>query len=58
MPIAPLVPLGPLDAVTAEIETHLASAGWDQPPALFALVPTTTVAADPEGARLLGLVTG
>ena len=55
---APLVPLGPLDAVAAEIESHLASAGWDQPPALFALVPTSTVAADPEGARLLGLTPG
>jgi hypothetical protein len=54
-PSSPLVPLGPLDAVTAEIESHLASAGWDQPPALFALVPTRTVAADPEGARLLGV---
>lgn len=52
---APLVPLGPLDAVTAEIETHLAVAGWDQAPALFALVPTRLVASEPEGARLLGV---
>jgi hypothetical protein len=52
---APLVPLGPLDAVTAEIETHLAAAGWDQKPALFALVPTRLVASEPEGARLLGV---
>jgi hypothetical protein len=52
---APLVPLGPLDAVTAEIETHLAMAGWDQAPALFALVPTRLVASEPEGARLLGV---
>jgi hypothetical protein len=42
-------------AVTAEIEAHVAVAGWDQPPALFALVATSTVAADPEGARLLGV---
>lgn len=33
----------------------MASGGWDQPPALFALVPTATVAADPQGAALLGL---
>jgi hypothetical protein len=52
---SPLVPLGPLDAVTAEIEAHLAVAGWDQPPALFALVPTRIVAQDPEGARMLGV---
>ena len=58
LPMTPLVPLGPLDAVVAEIESHLAVAGWDQPPALFALVPTKTVAADPEGARLLGLAPG
>ncbi len=50
-----LVPLGPLDAVTAEIETHLAAAGWDQAPALFALVPTRLVASEPKGARLLGV---
>ncbi|MDQ6937720.1 MAG: PPA1309 family protein, partial [Actinomycetota bacterium] len=46
--------LGVLDAVTAEIEAFVASAGWDQPPALFALVPTVTVAADAQGAKLLG----
>ena len=49
------MPLGPLDAVTAEIEAHLAAAGWDRPPALFALVPTRLVAEDPDGARLLGV---
>lgn len=47
--------LGLLDAVTAEIEAHVAAGGWDQPPALFALVPTPLVAADPAGAALLGL---
>jgi hypothetical protein len=52
---APLVPLSPLDAVTVEIEGHLAAAGWDGAPALFALVPTRTVAGEPEGARLLGV---
>ena len=47
--------LGILDAVAAEIETFVDSAGWDRPAALFALVPTALVAAAPEGARLLGL---
>ena len=50
------VPL--LDAVTAEIEAHIAAGGWNQGPALFALVPTTLVAAEPEGAALLGLAPG
>lgn len=50
--------LGVLDAVTAEIESHLAAAGWEQPPELFALVPTDIVAADPATAPLLGLVPG
>lgn len=44
-----------LDAVAAEIESHLADAGWDQVPALFALVPTSVVAAEPKGAELLGI---
>ena len=47
--------LGVLDAVAAEIETFVNTAGWDRAPALFALVPTALVAAEPEGARLLGL---
>lgn len=46
---------GLLDAVNAEIEAHLAEAGWEQPPSLFALVPTRLVAAEPEGPALLGL---
>lgn len=54
-PVGAIAPLGVLDAVTAEIEAHLAAAGWDQPPALFALVPTTLVAADPSGAAMLDL---
>lgn len=44
-----------LDAVAAEIEAHLAAGGWDQAPALFALVPTALIAAEPNGAELLGL---
>jgi hypothetical protein len=51
-------PLGMLDAVTAEIEAHVAAAGWGQPPALFALVPTSVVAADPTTAPMLGLDAG
>lgn len=47
-----------LDAVAAEIEAHIAGAGWDQGPALFALVPTTVVAAQTEGADVLGLAAG
>ncbi len=47
--------LGVLDAVTAEIETFVAATGWDQAPALFALVPTRLVAAEPNGAELLKL---
>lgn len=48
-------PLAVLDAVAAEIEAHIALGGWDQAPQLFALVPTTVVAADPNTAPLLGL---
>ena len=29
-----------LSAIAVEIERHLAESGWDQPPRLFALVPT------------------
>lgn len=57
-PDASIGALGLLDAVTAEIEAHLAAGGWDQPPALFALVPTTLVAADPSGAAMLDLPAG
>ena len=57
MAVAP-IPLGILDAVTAEIETHVAAGGWDQAPALFALVPTSLVATDPTTAPLLGLEPG
>jgi hypothetical protein len=31
---------GPLPAAVREIEAHVAAAGWDQPAALYALVPT------------------
>ena len=39
-----------------EVEAHAAEAGWDQPPTLYALVPTgDLVRAEPEMARSLGL---
>ena len=53
-PVAPQF-LRVLDAVAAEIEAHLAGTGWDQGPALFALVPTRLIASDPAGADLLGV---
>ncbi len=43
-----------LEAVAAEIEAFLASAGWDGPPTLFALVRTQVLASDPAAASLLG----
>lgn len=45
-----------LDAVVAEIERHVAAAGWDQPPQLFALVPTPEVLREqPDLAPTLGV---
>ena len=44
-------------SVVAEVETHLAEAGWDQPPQLFALVDTEQLLqAEPQLAQTLGLV--
>jgi hypothetical protein len=43
-----------LEAVAAEIEAYVGLAGWDLPPALFALVPTRLLAADPAAAAALG----
>lgn len=43
-----------LEAVAAEIEAFVGQAGWDQQPALFALVPTKVLAADPAAAAYLG----
>jgi hypothetical protein len=42
-----------LEAVAAEIEAFVGQAGWDQPPGLFALVPTRLLAADPAAAAFL-----
>ena len=51
--------LTPLQAVVGEVEGHVAEAGWDQPPQLFALVPTEALlAAEPQLARTMGLVAG
>ena len=45
-----------LEPALAEIETHLSAAGWDRPPALFALVRARRfLADDPETGRRLGL---
>jgi hypothetical protein len=44
-------------SVVAEVEEHLAEAGWDQPPQLFALVDTEQLLhAEPQLAESLGLV--
>ena len=34
------LPSTPLRLVTLEVESHVAAEGWDQPPRLYALVPT------------------
>jgi hypothetical protein len=44
-----------LDSVTAEIEEYVAARGWSGGVVLFALVPTATLAADPEASGALGL---
>lgn len=49
--------LDPLHAVVGEVEGHVAEAGWDQPPHLFALVETEELLrAEPQLARTLGIV--
>lgn len=46
----------PLADAVREVERHLAAAGWDAPPALFALVPTADLVRDePELATELGI---
>lgn len=45
-----------LESAAAEIEAHVGAAGWDRPPALFALVRAGQFAADePDTAARLGL---
>ncbi len=57
-PSGPPVP-SPLQAVVAEVEGHVAEAGWDQPPQLFALVQTEQLLrSEPQLAQTMGLVAG
>lgn len=43
-------------AVALEVEAHVAASGWDQPPRLYALVPTSDlVVAEPALAASLGI---
>ena len=50
-------PSAALLAVVAEVERHLAEAGWDQPPQLFALVDTEQLLkAEPQLAGTMGIV--
>ena len=49
----------PLAHVVGEVEGHVAEAGWDQPPQLFALVETEELLrAEPQLAGTMGLVAG
>jgi hypothetical protein len=53
------VPADPLQSVVGEVEGHVAEAGWDQPPQLFALVQTEQLLrAEPQLASTMGLVAG
>ncbi len=46
-----------LQSVVGEVERHLAEAGWDQPPQLFALVDTEELLrAEPQLATTMGVV--
>jgi len=48
-----------LQAVVGEVEAHVAEAGWDQPPQLFALVDTEELLrAEPQLATTMGIVAG
>jgi hypothetical protein len=47
---------GPLPAAVRQVEAHVAAAGWDQPGALYALVPTDQLLAkEPQLAVSMGL---
>ena len=49
----------PLQSVVGEVEGHVAEAGWDQPPQLFALVQTEQLLrAEPQLGQTMGLVAG
>ncbi|MFN2539195.1 MAG: PPA1309 family protein [Mycobacteriales bacterium] len=57
MTVPPAPPSPVLLAVVAEVEAHLAEAGWDQPAQLFALVDTEELLrAEPQLAESMGLV--
>lgn len=50
----PVPELAPLERTALEVERHVATAGWDAPPRIFALVRTAeAVAADPSLADVL-----
>ena len=53
-------PIDPaLRSAVREIEAHVAASGWDQPPRLYALVPTgDLVSREPHLAAAMGLDTG
>lgn len=54
-----MTPPTPLRAVVVELERHAQRAGWDRPPALYALVDTAElVAAEPALAGSLGIAAG
>jgi hypothetical protein len=56
-PDAQPAPPPALAAVVGEVETHVAEAGWDQPPQLFALVETEQLLrAEPQLAQSMGIV--
>jgi hypothetical protein len=44
-----LMPDSPLRQAALEVESHVAAEGWDQPPRLFALVPTADLIAREPG---------
>lgn len=51
-----LSPDSPVRRVTLEIEEHVAGSGWDQPPRLYGLVPTTEIVQhEPDAAAQLGI---
>ncbi|MDP9466420.1 MAG: PPA1309 family protein [Actinomycetota bacterium] len=53
------LPADALQSVVGEVEGHVAEAGWDQPPQLFALVQTEQLLrAEPQLAQTMGLVAG
>lgn len=52
-----MVNVNALLAVVGEVEGHVAEAGWDQPPQLFALVETEALLrAEPQLAETMGIV--